>query len=112
VLEPAAVESLVYVNAGDAKYFLGSMYLQDSANPETPMPGGCATTWHAHDNLCLAPGRGMVGVVGDDGACPPGSRNETTVMMLHVWSIDLPAGPFAELHEITAADIAAALRDG
>lgn len=111
VLQPDAVESLVYAQGpSDAKYFLGAMYLQDGQNPSTPTPGGCATTWHAHDNLCLSPQQGMTGVVGADGTCPAGSTNKTTAMMLHVWSIDLPAGPFAELHDIKTSDIIAGLK--
>jgi hypothetical protein len=29
------------------------------------------------------------------GACPKGSTNKTTPLMLHVWLIDNPEGPFA-----------------
>jgi hypothetical protein len=52
-----------------------------------------------HDNLCIDTQRKvMVGVVGADGSCPDGSVNTTTPEMLHVWVIDHPDGPFAELN--------------
>jgi hypothetical protein len=30
-------------------------------------------------------------------------------MMLHVWSLDLPTGPFSELNEVRPQDVVAAL---
>jgi hypothetical protein len=30
-------------------------------------------------------------------------------MMLHVWSLDLPTGPFSELDQLQPADVVAAL---
>jgi hypothetical protein len=109
-LDPTDVESLVYgFDRNRTPYFLGSMYLLDDVDAEPPMPGGCLTSWHAHDNLCLAPGRGMVATVAGDGSCPEGSANAVTPMMLHVWSLELPTGPFSELHELRAQDVVAAI---
>jgi hypothetical protein len=109
-LETDRVESLVYGFGKDrTPYFLGAMYLLDDPGAEPPMPGGCLTTWHAHDNLCVAPGRGMVAAVGADGSCPDGSSNRLTPMMLHVWSLELPTGPFSELHELQPTDVVSAL---
>jgi hypothetical protein len=109
-LDPTDVESLVYgFDRKRTPYFLGAMYLLDDVDAVPPMPGGCLTSWHAHDNLCLASGRGMVATVSARGECPEGSTNTTTPMMLHVWSLDLPTGPFSELHELRPQDVVAAI---
>jgi hypothetical protein len=109
-LDPDHVESLVYAFGRDGHaYLLGAMYLLDDPNAVPPMPGGCLMQWHAHDNLCLAPGKGMVATVAADGSCPAGSRNQLTPMMLHVWSIDLSTGPFSELDQLRPAEVAAAI---
>ncbi len=111
VLDPAAPESLVFAFSADHRtaYLLGAMYLMDDPAATPPQPGGCETVWHAHTNLCLAPGVGMVGTVDAAGTCPPGSANETTAMMLHVWSVDVPAGPFSELDASTRKDLVASV---
>jgi hypothetical protein len=109
-LQPDRVESLVYAfDRNRTPYLLGAMYLLDDPAVEAPMPGGCLTTWHAHDNLCTAPGKGMVATIAADGSCPDGSSNTVTPMMLHVWSLDLPTGPFSELNEVRPQDVIAAL---
>jgi hypothetical protein len=118
VLDPARPESLVYAFSADHRtaYLLGAMYLMDDPTATPPDPGGCETLWHDHTNLCLAPGVGMVGTVAADGSCPAGSTNATTTLMMHVWSIDVPAGPFSELDASTRHDlvtaVAAAVRAG
>jgi hypothetical protein len=110
VLDPDRPESLVYgFDAAGRAYLLGAMFLDDSRSASPPQPGGCLTTWHTHTNLCLAPGKGMVGVVGPDGTCPPGSANTETAAMLHVWAMDLPTGPFSELAELDPATIRSAV---
>jgi hypothetical protein len=109
-LQSDGIESLVYAfDRNRTPYLLGAMYLLDDPAVEAPMPGGCLTTWHAHDNLCTAPGKGMVATIAADGSCPDGSSNTVTPMMLHVWSLDLPTGPFSELNEVRPQDIVAAL---
>ncbi len=98
VLDPTAPESLVYAFGGPQRtpYFLGAMYLMEGTG-DPPDPGGCAMVWHNHENLCLAPGKGMVGVVASDGSCPDGAENAPTTYMLHAWSIPMPGGPFSEI---------------
>jgi hypothetical protein len=109
VLDASAPESLVYAFPQRTRpVLLGAMYLMETAtNP--PTPGGCLTQWHDHQNLCIAPGEGMVAVVGPDGSCPPGSSNESTQSMMHVWRYDTSAGPFAELRAIDPAELRAAV---
>lgn len=97
VLDPSAPESLIYGTMPNGNHvLLGAMYLNDDDTVTPPAPGGCLTQWHDHGNLCIAPGVGMVGIAEPDGSCPPGSSNDVTAEMLHVWFVDLPEGPFSD----------------
>ena len=108
LLDPSHVESLMYAfDAQRTPYFIGSMYLNDTPTVTPPEIGGCLTQWHDHTNLCLAPGKGMVGVAKADGTCPAGSSNDQTSQMIHVWSIPLPTGPLTM--EAKPADVKAAI---
>jgi len=110
-IDPWKMESLIYATSGNGIWYLvGGMFWQDDMNVTPPQPGGCATTWHNHTNLCIAPGKGMVGVVNARGECPPGSVNEPTAGMLHVWYIDLPTGPYSDLGEANPAAIKAGIK--
>ena len=70
-----------------------------------PQIGGPLTQWHQHSNICFDDATGIavafVHQGGDfdsrdkSGSCPRGSTNKTTPLMLHVWLIDNPEGPFA-----------------
>jgi hypothetical protein len=96
-LDPERPESLLYVFGPDDRvFFVGAMFLWGGEG-EALQPGGCLTQWHDHTDLCLAPGVGMVGFVDADGRCPEGSVNEVTPVMLHVWTIPMPGGPFSEI---------------
>ena len=106
LLDPDHIESLMYAFDKDrTPYFVGTMYLNDDATVAPPSPGGCLMQWHNHTNLCIADGKGMVGVVKADGTCPAGSANEVTTQMMHVWTISLPMGPLT--HDASPADIRA-----
>jgi hypothetical protein len=107
VLDPQHVQSLIYYNDGrDAPELIGAMYIMPRRGMDGPQIGGPLTVWHQHSNICFDNVTGMaVAFVhqGDDafetrdksGACPKGSTNKTTPLMLHVWLIDNPEGPFA-----------------
>ena len=108
VLDPQHVQSLIYYNDGHsaAPELIGAMYIMPRRGMDGPQIGGPLTVWHQHTNICFDNVTGMaVAFVhqGDDtfetrdkaGACPPGSTNKTTPLMLHVWLIDNPEGPFA-----------------
>ena len=97
VLDPQRVESLVYVvlpNGGSL--LVGGMYMAPRGEPG-PRIGGSLTQWHNHTDLCLDGARGLAITPNADGSCPPGSAVGTTGEMLHVWTVDYPNGPFAEL---------------
>jgi hypothetical protein len=107
ILDPQHVQSLIYYNDGhDAPELIGAMYILPRRGMDGPQIGGPLTQWHQHSNICFDDVTGMaVAFVhqGDDafenrdksGACPRGSTNKTTPLMLHVWLIDNPEGPFA-----------------
>jgi hypothetical protein len=95
LLDPAAIESLVYANTSHGAVLVAAMYLMASnqigATP--PMPGGCLTEWHIHTNLCFSNSDGAVVGVTNGGACAAGSTNHISQPMLHVWLAPVPGGP-------------------
>jgi hypothetical protein len=106
VLDPNHVQSLIYFNAKNGPQLIGAMYIMPNRGEDGPDIGGPLTVWHQHSNICFDNVSGIaVAFVhqGDDafdtndksGACPKGSTNKTTPLMLHVWLIDNPDGPFA-----------------
>ena len=107
ILDPQHVQSLIYYNDGhNPPELIGARYIMPKRGMAGPQIGGPLTQWHQHANICFDNVTGMaVAFVhqGDDafelrdksGACPKGSTNTTTPLMLHVWLIDNPEGPFA-----------------
>jgi hypothetical protein len=95
VLDPGAIESLVYANTPHGAVLVAAMYImannQVGATP--PMPGGCLTEWHVHTNLCFSDTTGVVVGVTNGGSCPAGSNNHVTQPMIHVWLAPVPGGP-------------------
>jgi hypothetical protein len=94
-LDPTRMESLIYVHLGRGDLLVGGMYMVPKGVHGQGV-GGSLTPWHAHDDLCLDPVKGMAISQTADG-CPPGSAVGATGEMMHVWAIDYPGGPFAEL---------------
>lgn len=95
IVDPQAPESLVFDGSGNLE---AAMFMVDELGDPTPMPGGCLTTWHSHDNLCMtAPFQdgGAVVWLSTLGGCPDGSSQLVPPDMLHVWVRDHPDGPFA-----------------
>ena len=107
-IDPSAVPALVYVNTAHGAVLSAAMYLapHSASTQNSPQPGGCLTQWHIHTDLCFGTGR----VVGTDraGSCSPGSANETTQPMMHVWLAPVSGGPLAPdpppLSEVAAAN--------
>jgi hypothetical protein len=94
ILDPERPESLIYLSMADGSWKLvGVMYRMPSADQPGPRVGGILTTWHAHDNLCVANGR--VVATTTDGNCARGTLSKTPEM-LHVWLVDNPHGVFAD----------------
>jgi hypothetical protein len=103
-LNPDAIPALVYVNTAHGAVLSAAMYLVPKGQTP-PQPGGCLTQWHIHTDLCFGSGR----VVGTDAnsSCAPGSVNEVTQPMMHVWMTPVSGGPLAPdppaLSEVQAA---------
>ena len=95
LLDPNAIESLVYANTPHGAVLVAAMYLMASNQVGTtpPMPGGCLTEWHIHTNLCFSNSSGVVVGVTHAGACAAGSTNHISQPMIHVWLVPVPGGP-------------------
>ena len=99
ILDPAAIESLVYrVQPNGIRVLASAMYLMPfgSTMDDVPDIAGDATPWHDHQNLCWDeqnPAR-VVGILDAEGKCPRGVFRATQPM-LHVWVEDNRCGPFA-----------------
>ncbi len=74
ILDPDRPEALVYANTSTGTVLLGAMYLMPEPGVSGPQIGGCLTQWHAHS-----------------------LRGWETPEMMHVWTVDIPGGPFSEL---------------
>ena len=74
ILDPNRPEALVYANTSEGTFLLGAMYLMSEPGDSGPPIGGCLTEWHAHSLW-----------------------GWETPEMMHVWSVDVPGGPFSEL---------------
>jgi hypothetical protein len=74
VLDPDRPEALVYANTSKGTVLLGAMYLTPEPGVSGPQVGGCLTQWHAHS-----------------------LQGRETPEMMHVWTADVPGGPFSEL---------------
>ncbi len=104
ILNPLHVQSLIYYNGNQGPVLIGAMYIMPRRGMAGPAVGGPLTVWHQHSNICFDNVTGMaVAFAHNDffdnndksGSCPRGSTNKTTPLMLHVWLIDNPDGPFA-----------------
>jgi hypothetical protein len=85
---------LVYAATERGTYLLGAVYALPWAWQDAPdAGGGSITAWHSHTNICFGLA-GLVGLVSPFGTCPAGSLNVATGPMMHVWTVDLPGGPF------------------
>ena len=97
ILDPDAVESLVFENTPDGPVLVSAMYILPGGSTMAYVPdvAGDLTVWHDHQNLCWdSSGTRLAGVV-VNGQCRPGGEQRPTAPMLHVWLVDHDCGPFA-----------------
>jgi hypothetical protein len=107
VLNPAAVQSLVYANTSTGPRLVAAMYLMPNGSTATPpQPGGCLEQWHLHTNLCFNSSNNVVGVTNSQGQCPAGAVNRVTQPMIHVWLAPIDGGPL--MVDASNADVVAA----
>ena len=96
VLEPSAPEELIYASTSRGPVLVAAMYLMERVGDRGPAIGGPLTVWHDHDDLCFSAQGRVVGFHRPPRqTCPPGSVNQRTPEMLHVWLVENPAGDFA-----------------
>lgn len=96
VLDPRAPEELIYATTSRGPVLVAAMYLMERLGEPGPAIGGPLTVWHDHEDLCFSADGRVVGFHRPPRrTCPPGSVNQRTPEMLHVWLVDNPAGPFA-----------------
>ena len=92
IMNPTAVDSLVYATTPYGPVLVAAMYLMPGQG-DGPMPYGCLVQWHQHTNLCRNDRTGRI-----DGftPCAPGTSFEgPTPMMTHVWQVPVAGGPLA-----------------
>jgi hypothetical protein len=92
LMNPEAVDSLVYATTPYGPVLVAAMYLMPGQG-NGPMPYGCLVQWHAHTNLCTSDVTHQI-----DGftPCPPGTYHYgATPMMTHVWQVPVAGGPLA-----------------
>ncbi len=77
-IDPDRPESILYGRNKDGSlYPVGVMYMTGSVAERGPRLGGCLTPWHRHGFPFARPG-------------------EASVEMMHVWTVAVPGGPYAE----------------
>ncbi len=92
IMNPNAVDSLVYATTPNGPVLVAAMYLMPSAG-DGPMPYGCLVQWHAHTNLCTS---NITGQIDGFTPCRPGTHHYgSTPMMTHVWQVPVAGGPLA-----------------
>jgi len=118
ILDPQHIQSLIYYNGTRGAVLIGAMYIMPRRGMDGPQIGGPLTVWHQHNNICFDNVTGIaVAFAHNDffdnndksGSCPRGSSNKTTPLMLHVWLIDNPDGPFASDMEPSVLGTSAAV---
>ncbi len=106
VMDPARPESLVYVSTPKGMVLVGAMFQLSSVGQKAPLIAGPIVQWHAHAGVCLGPVPPFLfGVNSPFGTCPSGSISLVTPPMIHVWTIDIPGGPYSHLDENDIAKI-------
>jgi hypothetical protein len=77
-LDPTRPEALLYGRTPDGGLIpVGVMFMMDRPGQAGERIGGCLTPWHAH-------------------GYPFAPRGQESAEMMHVWTIPVPGGPFAE----------------
>jgi hypothetical protein len=104
-LDPTRPGALMMENTSGGPLLVGAMFIM----PDGQCPadfGGPITDWHVHTNLCYSRPQGgrLVNVeTARQPTCPAGSYNHVSQWMLHVWTVPVPGGPFAQAEQVGAA---------
>ncbi|OLB79202.1 MAG: hypothetical protein AUI14_11035 [Actinobacteria bacterium 13_2_20CM_2_71_6] len=95
ILDPDRPEQLMYAIADGKATLLSAVFAMRVAGTAAPAPGGPLTHWHSH-NICvtvLPPGFTLVDAYG---GCPAFALKVASPLMMHVWVVDNPGGPYAD----------------
>jgi len=95
VMDPRHPQGLVYANSKHGPVLLGAMFQMKRIGEFGPDPGGPATAWHQHENICFTPLGFEFSLLTPTATCPLGAISISAPPMLHVWIVDNPGGPFA-----------------
>jgi hypothetical protein len=96
VLDPRRPQALVYVRGHSGPLLAGAMFQMPRRGELGPDPGGPLTAWHVHQDLCVSVVGLQVSLATPYATCPLGAVIVTLPAMLHVWTVNNPAGgPFA-----------------
>jgi hypothetical protein len=85
----------MYAIADGRATLLSAVYTMPRAGQAAPDPGGPLTMWHSH-NACISLLPPGFSVVDAYGGCPAFSVSVTLPVMMHLWVVDNPGGPYAE----------------
>ena len=103
ILDPERPEYLMYSESSDGKgpILTGFMYYTRTLEERGPTPAGNLAQWHYHPwrgrGYCAERGLLVVSRPNEDGGCPVGERVDRSAEMLHVWFVEHPLGPFADV---------------
>jgi hypothetical protein len=95
ILDADHPEQLMYAIADGRATLLSAVYTVPYAGRPAPSPGGPLTHWHSH-NICvtvLPPGFTIVDAYG---SCPSLAVKLALPLMMHVWVVDNPGGPYVD----------------
>jgi hypothetical protein len=95
ILDAEHPEQLMYAIADGKATLLSAVYTVPYAGRPAPSPGGPLTHWHSH-NICitvLPPGFSIVDAYG---TCPSLAVKLALPLMMHVWVVDNPGGPYVD----------------
>jgi hypothetical protein len=96
ILDPRRPQALVYVRGRSGPLLAGAMFQMPRLGELGPDPGGPLTAWHVHQNLCVSAVGFQISFATPYATCPLGAVIVTLPAMLHVWTVNNPAGgPFA-----------------
>jgi hypothetical protein len=95
ILDPRRPEELMYAIADGRATLLSAVYTVPYAGRPAPSPGGPLTHWHSH-NVCVTLVPPGFTVVDPYGGCPPYAVKTAVPLMMHVWVVDNPGGPYAD----------------
>jgi hypothetical protein len=95
ILDPEHPEQLMYAIADGKATLLSAVYTVPYAGRPAPSPGGPLTHWHSH-NICLTVLPPGFTIVDPFGSCPSLAVKLATPLMMHVWVVDNPGGPYVD----------------